>query len=108
MFVQLAALPAAVHSKITSCQPEPGVGVNIQHALHELAKAIIAIGRQPHYLVFLAEFLETDELAACRVKKSKTVRQVHTFSDLDAVSFAPRRHRADKIAASVKRKSGGQ
>ena len=68
---------------------------------HEIHLRWLAVGRQTHDLVFLAEPLEADELAQRRVKKSQRMRHVHAVEDFYFVVAATREHRRGEVARTV-------
>src|ERR1700722_16274033 len=65
----------------------------------------LAVGGEPHDLVFLAEFAEPYELAQRRVKKSERMRHRDAIEDFDFIFPATRGHRRGEIAGTVVRKS---
>lgn len=101
------AAPAVRHREIPAAEVEPAVLVDDEQLLHLLVVLVLAVRREAHYLVFLAEAVEADELADGRVEEADRDGQRHAVEDLDLRAGARRRHQAREVAGAVVRERAG-
>ncbi len=101
-----AVLPRHLHAgvevaEVTQVETERAV-VHRAHDLAQLAdEAGLAVGREPHHLVFVAEAEEAEVLRDGGVENPQRVREEDAVEHLDAIAAAARQHRRHEVAEAV-------
>ena len=106
--IALHRAAARGHREEFLAEAKPAVFRQLQEPAHHGGMLVIAVGCQPHHLVFLAESVESDGLADRRVEKPQAVGHEHPVEHLYAGTLAACSHHACEVSRSVEGKPSRQ
>ena len=94
--------------EIGHVEPERAVGLQIDQMIeNELCVFRLAVGREPHHLVFAGVDLEAGVIGRGRIQQAERMRKMDLLEDLEPVAVADRRRRRRPFADAVHGQHGG-